>query len=184
MLRRSSRQLTLNAKRQFLISVIQPDLEYAAVAVIPTMSASNRSRLLALWRKAVRCAAGADWQSEIKPLLVKLRLSHIEDRWALQLALVVRRCHLNIAPGELCKRINRVCHNYGTRGNALDFRPFRPNSRAGSICFSNRAPLLWNSLPDNLKQNCNSLLSFKSKFLVLLSVEPKLDSLAISDTNF
>ena len=40
-LRRSSRQLTLNAKRQFLISVIQPDLEYAAVAVIPPMSATN-----------------------------------------------------------------------------------------------------------------------------------------------
>ena len=147
------------------------------------MSASNRNRLLALWRKAVRCAAGADWQSEIKPLLVKLRLSHLEDNWALQLALV-RRCHLNIAPGELCKSINRVCHNYGTRGNALDFLPFRPNSGAGSICFSNCAPLLWNSLPDNLKQNCNSLLSFNSKFLVLLSVEPKLISLAISDTNF
>ena len=121
------------------------------------MSASNRSRLLALWRKAVRCAAGADRQSEIKPLLVKLRLSHLEDHWALQLALVVRHCHLNIAPGELFKRINRVCHNHSTRGNALDFRPFRPNSRDGSICFSNRAPILWNSLPDNLKQNCNSL---------------------------
>ena len=148
------------------------------------MSASNRSCLLALWRKAVCCAAGADWQSEIKPLLVKLRLSHLEDRWALQLALVVFHYRLHIAPSELCKRINRVCHNYGTRGNALDFRPFRPNSRAGSICFSNRAPLLWNSLPDNLKQNCNSLLSFKSKLFVLLSVEPKLISLAISDTNF
>ena len=121
------------------------------------MSASNRSRLLALWRKAVRCAAGADWQSEIKPLLVKLRLSHIEDHWALQLALVVRHCHLKIAAGELCNRINRVCHHYATRGNCLDFRPFRPNSRAGSICFSNGAPLLWNFLPDNLKQNCNSL---------------------------
>ena len=69
LLRRSSRQLTLHAKRQFLISVTQPDLEYAAGAVIPTMSASNRSRLLALWSKAARRAAGADWQSEIKPLL-------------------------------------------------------------------------------------------------------------------
>ena len=98
--------------------------------------------------------------------------------------LFVSRCHPNIAPGKLCKPINRVCHNYGTRGNALDFRPFRPNSRAGSLCFSNRAPLLWNSLTDNLNQNCNSLLSFKSKFLVLLTVEPKLISLAISDTNF
>ena len=40
-LRKSSRQLTLNVKRQFLISVIQLDLEYAAVAAIPITSACN-----------------------------------------------------------------------------------------------------------------------------------------------
>ena len=69
---------------------------------------------------AVRSAAEADWQSEIKPMLVKLRLSRLEDRWAI----VVRLCQLNIAPGELCRCINMLCHKYGTRGNALDFRPF------------------------------------------------------------
>ena len=34
-----------------------------------------------------------------------------------------------------------------------------------------RALLLCNSLPDILKQNCNSLLSFKYKFLVLILVK-------------
>ena len=56
-LRRTMRQLTSASQQQFLISVIQPDFEYAAVAFVPSMSMSGKQRLLALWRKAVRCAA-------------------------------------------------------------------------------------------------------------------------------
>ena len=52
----------------------------------------------------------------IKPLKVKWRLSHL-DCWALQLALAARRCHLNIAAGELCMHVTRSCDDYGTRGN-------------------------------------------------------------------
>ena len=59
-LRRTMRHLTSASRRQFLISVIQPDFEYTAVAFVPSMSMSGKQRLLALWRKAVRCAAMAD----------------------------------------------------------------------------------------------------------------------------
>ena len=95
-LRRTMRQLTSASRRQFLISVIQPepDFEYAAVAFVPSMSMSGKQRLLALWRKAVRCAAMTDWRADIAPLLVHLKINAIEHRWALQFALLVRRCHL------------------------------------------------------------------------------------------
>ena len=53
-LRRTFRQLTPKARRQFLISVIQPDLDYASPATVPFMPASQRNRLCTLWRKAVR----------------------------------------------------------------------------------------------------------------------------------
>ena len=43
-LRRSSRQLTPTARRQFFISVIQPDFEYAASTFVPTMSATQKNR--------------------------------------------------------------------------------------------------------------------------------------------
>ena len=94
-LRRTMRQLTSASRRQFLISVIQPDFEYAAVAFVPSMYMSGKQRLLALWRKAVRCAAMADWRADIAPLLVHLKINAIEHRWALQFALLVRRCHLH-----------------------------------------------------------------------------------------
>ena len=54
-LRRTCRQLTPTARRQFFVSVIQPDLEYAASATIPFMPTGQQDRRLALWKKAVRC---------------------------------------------------------------------------------------------------------------------------------
>ena len=65
------------ARRQFLISVIQHDLNYAAPATVPFMPATQRNRLCALWRKAVRCAAGVNEQDDLSPLLSALKLTPI-----------------------------------------------------------------------------------------------------------
>ena len=59
---------------------------------LPFMSASLRGRLCSVWRRAVRCIAGADWQADVAPILKNHRLTHIEHHWALQIALVTRRC--------------------------------------------------------------------------------------------
>ena len=146
------------------ISVIQPDFEYAASTFVPTMSAAQKIRLLGLWRKAIRCTAGATWQCEVGLLLVELRLSNIEHRWALQLALMVQKCHLGTAPQDICKKLNRTNYSHETRGNQSSFTPFRPLTTSGSVCFSNRAPLIWNFLPQPIR-TCTSYTSFKSHFL-------------------
>ena len=98
------------ARRQFFISVVQPDFEYAASTFVPTMSAAQKNRLLGLWRKAIRCTAGATWQCAVDPLLVELRLSNIEHLWAVQLALVVQKCHLGTAPQDICKKLVSKSH--------------------------------------------------------------------------
>ena len=67
-LRRSSRQLTRQARRSFFLTVIQPDLEYSAVACIPNMPEIQKQRLLTLWRKAVRCVAGAERHADVDPI--------------------------------------------------------------------------------------------------------------------
>ena len=51
------------ARRQFFISVIQPDLEYGVVAFFPSLPATERQRLLSLFRRGVRAAAGAHPQA-------------------------------------------------------------------------------------------------------------------------
>ena len=121
---RSSGQLTPTAGRQFFISVIQPDFEYAASTFVPTMSAAQKNRLLGLWRKAIRCTASATWHCAVGPLLVELRLSNIEHLWALLLALMVQKCHLGTAPQDICKKLNSTKHSHETRGNQSCFTPF------------------------------------------------------------
>ena len=64
-LRQAFRQLTQAAKRQYRLSIIQPDLEYASTAIVPSMSNHRRQRLLKIWRKAVRCAAGMKFCNSI-----------------------------------------------------------------------------------------------------------------------
>ena len=66
---RNIHQLSPSARRLFYLAVFQPDLEYAATATIPFMSISLRDRLCSVWRGAVRCFAGADWQAEVAPIL-------------------------------------------------------------------------------------------------------------------
>ena len=88
----------------------------------------------------------------------------IDCRWALQFAMIVRRCHLSIAPADLCNKLSRPSHSYGTRGQKSSFRPLRVLSHAGTVSFSNRAPLVWNSLPASL-QSADSRSKFKAGFL-------------------
>ena len=88
------------------------------------MSAAQKNRLLGLWRKAIRCTAGATWQCAVGPLLVELRLSNIEHLWALQLAWMVQKCHLGTAPQDICKKLNRTKHSHETKGNQSSFTPF------------------------------------------------------------
>ena len=167
-LRRTYRQLTPTARRQFFVSVIQPDLEYAASATIPFMPTGQQDRLLALWRKAVRCLAGVHPQDDDVLLLIRnLKLTLLSHRWSLQLFTTIRRCHQQSAPALLLQKLSFHEHQHGTRGRQQgDFRPFQPASLAasGRICFTNRAPLLWNMFPREV-QTSSSMLVFKKKVL-------------------
>ena len=66
-----------------LISVIQPDLEYAASAILPSMLEFNGNRLHGAWRKAFRCAAGLGYQDLLDERVKRLHVTKIEYRWAL-----------------------------------------------------------------------------------------------------
>ena len=171
---RDIHQLSPSARRLFYLAVIQPDLEYAATATIPFMSrrklsTSLRDRLCSVWRRAVRCVAGADWQAEVAPILKNHRLTPIEHRWALQFAVVVRRCVQKSAPLSLCTRLSFTEHSHQTRGSGNSLWPFCPSSRPGMLSFTNRAPLVWNSLPASINKQAQTMNFFKSEYLKYLS---------------
>ena len=131
------------------------------------MLTGQQDRLLALWRKAVRCLAGVHPQ-DVLPLIRNLKLTLLSHRWSLQLVTTIRRCHQQSAPALLLEKLSFHEHQHGTRGRQQgDFRPFQPVSLAGRISFTNRAPLLWNMFPREV-QTSSSMLVFKKKVLSLL----------------
>ena len=94
---------------------------------------------LAVWRRAVRCAAGAGFQHELPPLLKEMKLTDIRHRWIVQYLTFTRRCHIRSAPPTACAKLSSTSHCHATRGNAHSYRPFRASRQAGSVSFSNRA---------------------------------------------
>ena len=170
-LRRTSRQLSLNARRQFFLSVIQPDFEYASNSTIPFMSSTLRNRILTLWRRAVRCAAGSTESGtfDLQATLKHLRITPISHRWTLTAVLTVRRCVLDSAPPPMSGRLNKLRHHKPTRSRAQGgLLPMRPQSLIGTRSFSNRGPLLWNAIPSDIRST-PSLSKFKSEMTRLIS---------------
>ena len=184
-MKRTSRQLSLKARRSFFLSVIQPDLEYATGACVPSMPESQRQRLLSLWRKAVRCTAGADKHADVYTICGELSITPLLHRWALSFALQVRRCYLNIAPAQLCDKLVRPCHKHSTRGNNSSLYPFRSSSLSGTVSFTNRSPILWNALQSVSGSEISTFSQsrFKKCFLDLLLVYPKFISFTVGDIN-
>ena len=182
-LRRSSRQLTPTARRQFLLSVIQPDFDYASSSTVPVMTTTLQNRLTSLWRKAVRAAAGARNDESFSSILNQMRLSTISRRWTVNSLITIRRCVMGTAPVLLCKKIQQHSHRKATRGHSQgDLLPMRPRTLSGMRSFSNRSPLLWNALPAELR-SASSLSSFKSKILNLKDSDfSRLSRLALGET--
>ena len=150
-LRRSFRQLCPVARRLFYLSIIQPDFDFGSSAFIPNILMSQRKRLVATWRRAVRAVAGSRYQEDVAPLLKALMIDPIEHRWAQHVAVTTFRCRHGTAPPDLRKKLKSVDHGRTTRGASGNYVPYRSFSTSGTVSFSNRAPLIWNSLP-NLKQ--------------------------------
>ena len=156
-----------HVRRTFFVSVIQHDLEYAALTFTPSMNAGLRNRFLAVWRKAIRCAAGVGYQDEVTPLLSEFRLTNIVDRWIVQFACYVRRCVKQEAPSTSCAKFQWPAHRHRTWAQENPFCPFLAKNCAGLVYFSNRALFLWNSLHGDIREE-PSPSSFKRRLLDIL----------------
>ena len=159
-LRRSFRQLCPVARRLFYLSIIQPDFDFGSSAFIPNILMSQRKRLVATWRRAVRAVAFEgtdDW-----PTWTQMGPACSRNHLPLQ------TWHCPPPPPDLRKKLKSVDHGRTTRGASGNYVPYRSSSTSGTVSFSNRAPLIWNSLPNEL-QEAGSVNCFKRLYLKLLS---------------
>ena len=84
-LRRVHRQLSLQARQLFLLSVILPTLDYASSAFCMQASAKDRDRLQAVFRRAIRADYGASRDAQVDPLMDQLNVRCLVDSCLLKL---------------------------------------------------------------------------------------------------
>ena len=87
-LRQVRRRMSERARRLYLLSVVQPDLEYCAIAFL----SSCRNRLLAIFRRALRAVVGAPPQAECLPIMRELNVQPLVTRCLVQLGSFVFEC--------------------------------------------------------------------------------------------
>ena len=148
-LRRSFRQLCPVARRLFYLSIIQPDFDFGSSAFIPNILMSQRKRLVATWRRAVRAVAGSGYQEDVAPLLKALMIDPIEHRWVQHVAVTTFRCRHGTAPPDLRKKLKSVDHGRTTRG------------ASGKLCAISFFFNLWNSI---FFQSCSPYLELSSQW--------------------
>ena len=99
---------------------------------------------------------------------VNLKIASLEHRWARQVAEIVFRCNHGSVPWALKDKLKRNNHGAWTRGSKESYLPYRSSSLFGELSFSNRAPLMLNTLPRAMQQ-VFSRTSFKKLYLELLT---------------
>ena len=74
-LRRTFRQLSKLARRQYILSVVLPDTLYCICSFITLITAKDHNRLVSVYNRAIRAACGASSRDSISDLLKTLMLS-------------------------------------------------------------------------------------------------------------
>ena len=148
-LRTAGSQLTLKSRRQYYVSVIQPDLEYS-------LSAREKARLFQASRKGVCAIARASPWTPTTPLLKIFGLAPLSVRFELKLLLLTHRCVHSIASPLLCRQ-----YKLRTQANST-YRTTRGQTcnslclplvtrRSGELTPLYTSTLLYNNLPSELR---------------------------------
>ena len=130
----------------------------------PGMPTGQQDRLLALWRKAVRCRAGAQPQDdiqlqkeEIQRHITHFTHCHCIYNWSPPSD---RRHQQSAAQRYSMQKLSFHEHHHGTRERLQrDFRPFQPVTLVGRVSFTYRAPLLWNMFFEEVQPQIPCLFS-------------------------
>ena len=147
--------MTLNCRRSYCLSLIQPDLEYASNAYVRCLSEANLARLVKLSKRAIRAVFNLPCWYHSQPLFDRLKIARIDKRYDLKLYCYTYRCLYDLCSPLLCSRFCKVSSNVTsvrTRGsiqNLLSLPVIMNKYGFRSISFN--AADRWNALPATIR---------------------------------
>ena len=101
-------KMTLDCRRMYYLSLIQPDLEYASNAYVRCLSHGDLQRLVKLSKRAIRAVFNLPFWHHTQPLFDKLNLARIDKRFDLKLYCHTYRCLNELASPLLCSVFTRI----------------------------------------------------------------------------
>jgi hypothetical protein len=153
----------MNTLRTIYMALVQSHLTYC----VEVWGATYSSTLLSLFitqKKIIRVITGSDYLAHTEPLFKLLNILKFEDLYKYRVAILTYKLLHNYVdiPGI---QITYLSHKYETKSNTANFlsRP-KKKTNYGCFAFESKAPIIWNSIPSNIR-SCNSLASFKKKLL-------------------
>ena len=159
-LRRVRRQLSAQVRRQFLLSVVEPDLLYCIEAFLLSLPVKERQRLLAIHRRALRATIGADYHSDCDQITQELCVIPLLIRWLVMLCRLTYECHRQPASSALSTLMTPLQSAYPTRGATRQVAVISlVSKKAGTSSLAYRLPLIWNLLPNEAKDS-HSIVEF------------------------
>ena len=75
-----------------MLSVIEPDLLYCSEAFLTSLPVKERDRLLAIHRRALRAAAGADFDADCDQIALRLHIIPLLQRWLVKMSRFADEC--------------------------------------------------------------------------------------------
>ena len=165
-LRTAGSQLTLKSRRQYYVSVIQPDLEYGSTAFSSSLSAREKARLIQASRKGICAIARASPWTPTAPLLKIFGLAPLTLRFDLKLLLLTHRCVHSVASSLLCCQyeLRTPSNSTSRRTRAQTFNTLCLPSvtrRSGEVTPLYTSTLLYNNLPSELRSPSISFPLFR-----------------------
>ena len=158
--------LTVDFKLQLVHSLIISKIDYSNTLLL-SASKGNRHRLQKLLNSSVRFIfnlTGDRYSESITPYLKKLHILPVEYRIKFKVALMVYKCVYGLAPSYLSDLVHQKVSTYDLNVLEdlflLDTDCIQPKCHFGWSSFSLNGPIIWNSLPPELKM-CSSVSTFK-----------------------
>ena len=129
-------------------ALVYPYLTYCNLIWASTY-ATNLQRIYLLQKRAVRAISKADYKASSKPLFANLKILDVFSIYSLQVSSFMYLYHNDALPisfTQIFQTGNQI-HQYSTRYSEF----YRSHTCTTNISILFQSPIIWNSLPNNIK---------------------------------
>ena len=128
-------------------------------------------KLQQIQNTAARLITGTKRRDHITPVLADLHWLPIRYRIRYKIILLAFKCQHSLAPPYLCDLLKSYQPTRSPRSSTAHLLDIpRVRTMAGKRRFSTAAPILWNNLPEHLR-NCHDLNQFRLNLKTILYKE-------------